>query len=86
MGVGVGLYMCDVVKKFTFVISSPDEFWFYITCNFSCHKSIAALYHISLITNIVIINVALCLGHCVLIMTVKRMYLTAGIFMPYAVT
>jgi len=26
MGVGTGLYMCDVVKKFTFAISSPDEF------------------------------------------------------------
>ena len=26
MGVGAGLYMCDVVKKFTFTISSPDEF------------------------------------------------------------
>jgi len=27
MGVGSGLYMCDVVvKKFTFGISSPDEF------------------------------------------------------------
>ena len=25
MGVGAGLYMCDVVKKFTFAISSPDE-------------------------------------------------------------
>ena len=28
MGVGAGLYMYDVVvKKFTFVISSPDEFF-----------------------------------------------------------
>jgi len=26
MGVGAGLCMCDVVKKFTFAISSPDEF------------------------------------------------------------
>jgi len=26
MGVGAGLYMCDVLKKFTFAISSPDEF------------------------------------------------------------
>jgi len=26
MGVGVGLYMGDVEKKFTFAISSPDEF------------------------------------------------------------
>jgi len=23
-----GLYMCDLVKKFTFAISSPDEFLF----------------------------------------------------------
>jgi len=29
IGVGAGLYMCDVVKKkFTFAISSPDEFLF----------------------------------------------------------
>jgi len=28
MGVGAGLYMCDVVKKFTFAISPPDEFLF----------------------------------------------------------
>ena len=26
MGVGAGLYMCDVVKQFTFAISYPDEF------------------------------------------------------------
>jgi len=26
MGVGAGLYMWDVVKNFTFAISSPDEF------------------------------------------------------------
>ena len=27
MGIGTGLYMCDVVvNKFTFAISSPDEF------------------------------------------------------------
>ena len=30
MGVGAGLYMCDVVKQFTFAISSPDEFLFTI--------------------------------------------------------
>jgi len=30
MGVGAGLYMCDLVKKFTFAISSPDEFLFLI--------------------------------------------------------
>ena len=30
MGVGAGLYMYDVVvKKFTFAVSSPDEFLFY---------------------------------------------------------
>jgi len=29
MGVGAGLYMCDVVKKFTFAISSPDEFLYF---------------------------------------------------------
>ena len=29
MGVGAGLYMCDVVKKFTFAVSSPDEFLSY---------------------------------------------------------
>jgi len=29
MGIGAGLYMYDVVvKKFTFAISSPDEFLF----------------------------------------------------------
>jgi len=30
MGVGAGLYMCDLLKKFTFAISSPDEFLLYI--------------------------------------------------------
>ena len=30
MGVGAGLYMYDVVvNKFTFAISSPDEFLYY---------------------------------------------------------
>ena len=30
MDVGAGLYVCDVVvKKFTFAISSPDEFLLY---------------------------------------------------------
>jgi len=33
MGVGAGLYMYDVVvKKFTFAISSPDEFLFLYRC------------------------------------------------------
>jgi len=36
MGVGAGLYMCDVVKKFTFAISSPDEF-LYILLDTKCH-------------------------------------------------
>jgi len=32
MGAGAGLYMCDVVKKkFTFAISSPDEFLFWLS-------------------------------------------------------
>jgi len=31
MGVGAGLYMGDVVKKFTFAISSPDEFLYLLT-------------------------------------------------------
>jgi len=32
MGVGAGLYMYDVVvRKFTFAISSPDEFLFLLT-------------------------------------------------------
>jgi len=31
MGVCAGLYMCDVVKKFTFAISSPDEFLLLLT-------------------------------------------------------
>ena len=31
MGIGAGLYMCDVVvKKFTFAISSPDEFLYFL--------------------------------------------------------
>jgi len=29
MGIGAGLYVCDVVKKFTFAISSPDEFLYF---------------------------------------------------------
>ena len=36
MGVGAGLYMYVVViQKFTFAISSPDEFLFYILYNMS---------------------------------------------------
>jgi len=36
MGVGAGLYMCDVVKKFTFAISSPDEFLSHLRRNGRC--------------------------------------------------
>jgi len=33
MGVGAGLYVYDVVvKKFTFAISSPDEFLYRLWC------------------------------------------------------
>jgi len=47
MGVGAGLYMYDVVvKKFTFAISSPDEFLLpfifavlLLTYNFKCSFS-----------------------------------------------
>ena len=39
MGVVAGLYMCDVVKKFTFAISSPDEFlYFYWKHFFDFHQ------------------------------------------------
>jgi len=34
MGVGAGLYMCDVVNKFTFAISSPDELLYFCACAF----------------------------------------------------
>jgi len=34
MGVGAGLHMCDLVKKFTFAISSPDEFLYKIRNTF----------------------------------------------------
>jgi len=34
MGVGAGLYMCDVVKKFTFAITYPDELLSLSTYNF----------------------------------------------------
>jgi len=36
MGVGAGLYMCDVVKNFTFAISFPDEFLFYYRYVYRC--------------------------------------------------
>jgi len=40
MGVGAGLYMYDVVaKKFTFAISSPDEFLSYIGSVTARHSS-----------------------------------------------
>jgi len=38
MGVGADLYMCDVVKKFTFAISSHDEFLFY--CSLHCGRQL----------------------------------------------
>jgi len=35
MDVGAGLYIYDVVvKKFTFAISSPDEFLYFLVRNF----------------------------------------------------
>ena len=37
MGVGAGLYMyVVVVQKFTFAISSPDEFLFFLLHIFAC--------------------------------------------------
>ena len=43
MGVGAGLYMYDVVvKKFTFAISSPDEFLYILTALcFLCRRFIS---------------------------------------------
>jgi len=36
MGIGAGLYMYDVVvKKFTFAISSPDEFLSWLVMTFT---------------------------------------------------
>jgi len=47
MGVGAGLYMCDLVKKFKFAISSPDEFLLYLSSvNFKCCTLIRAMCHI----------------------------------------
>jgi len=41
VGVGAGLYMYDVVvKKFTFAISSPDEFLFDLAYNISQYSVI----------------------------------------------
>jgi len=42
MGVGAGLYMCDVVKKFTFAISSPDEFLFLVVKDKALKQQICA--------------------------------------------
>ena len=40
MGVGAGLYMYDVVvEKFTFAISSPDEFLFVTVDKFGVEPS-----------------------------------------------
>jgi len=43
MGVGAGLYMCDVVKKFTFAISSPDEFLLHFWDLIICLEQVTAL-------------------------------------------
>ena len=43
MDVGAGLYMCDVVKKFTFAISSPDELLFHLFSHVSSSLSIPTL-------------------------------------------
>ena len=43
MGVGVGLYMYDVViKKFTFTISSPDEFLLFMVCQMITNSPLLA--------------------------------------------
>jgi len=40
MGVGAGLYMyVVVVQKFTFAISSPDEFLYKPSDNYAVHSS-----------------------------------------------
>jgi len=46
MGVAAGLYMCDAVKKFTFAISSPDEFLLplYVYTLFRFHCDIYVCY------------------------------------------
>jgi len=44
MGVGAGLYMCDIVKKFTFAISSPDEFLYYLVHSLSILECINTFY------------------------------------------
>jgi len=44
MGVGAGLYMCDVLKKFTFAISSPDEFLLVILYNAPILKFARAIF------------------------------------------
>jgi len=47
MGVGDVLYMCDVVKKFTFAISSPDEFLYSIplTCVIVLQHCVTVISH-----------------------------------------
>jgi len=48
MGVGAGLYMYDVVvKKFTFAISTPDEFLSFLTGQVSLLCSTQLLYSLS---------------------------------------
>jgi len=53
MGVGAGLYMYNVVvKKFTFAISSPDEFLYffeYISLKSTDHATLcSAVYSVAL--------------------------------------
>ena len=43
MGVGAGLYMYDVVKKFTFAISSPDEFLSFVVAPASAMQMVTVV-------------------------------------------
>jgi len=64
MGVGAGLYMCDLAKKFTFAISSPDEFLSQF------HKSTTYLL---LIVNHSIVQFQSCVATCrLLVQQVRR--------------
>jgi len=68
MGVGAGLYMYDVVvKKFTFAISSPDEFLFLyvklcywltiiIVCSMRCHAIVARPLYIGMCYKLIDMN------------------------------
>jgi len=50
MDVGAGLYMYDVVEKFTFAISSPDDFLFQFTSStvFFHYYSLCWVFHFPL--------------------------------------